>query len=112
MQISPWEQLIIEPKSELQNSWQVLLRIDDAKIGCPDRGAWGSKLDVVEQVENLGAELNVHFSVIADREILEQRAIPIRFSRSAQLGVISGLVSEGKRRRLSKASGVEPVVQL
>jgi hypothetical protein len=53
-----------------------LLRTDNTELRCGVCLAGHAKLNTVKDVEKLGAELHVQFSLGAEREVFESRKVP------------------------------------
>src|ERR1700722_20288512 len=79
---------------------------DGSSVALTDRGDGRSKLDAVEDVEELGAELQVGPLVDGCRFL--EREIEVLLAVSTEGWVNSGFVAEGPGCRGGKAAGIEP----
>ena len=103
-----------ESQSELYQSWvgAWIRAIHLSEGQGPElRIGWG-KLGAIENVEELGSEFQSQFLIRTKLGSLEYRKIPIVNSGTSKCGVGSGLVAKDKVRRGSKASSIEPLIQL
>ena len=73
-------------------------------------GLWRAKLRMVEEVEELSAELQAHSFGRAEGRSLEYGEIEIEDTLLAQTGIYAWLVSKDKVIGLRETGGVEPCI--
>jgi hypothetical protein len=96
---------------ELDQSRIVVLGADNAKCRRTKRVARGTKLGMVEQVEELGSELQVYPVLWAEGSILDQSPVEIRQPIPAKIRLYAGHVAESEGCRLREAGRVEPFIE-
>src|SRR5581483_8252924 len=95
-----------DPQRELNGTREIGLLTDLAEPRRREIGVRQSELSMVEQVENLSAEL--HSGVLRKIEVLAGRKVPVFLAFRPQSRIHPALIPEGKGTRLSKARRVEP----
>src|SRR5215467_5182089 len=89
----------------------ICLSTDDTEAACViNLAARRAELGTIESIEELGAELDVPFS-LAEIVILEEREIEILRSVRPQIRHNAGSIAESESRRNRKGGGVEPFRQ-
>src|SRR5579875_28282 len=89
-----------DPQRELNGTREIGLLSHLPEPRRREIGVRQSELSMVEQVENLSAEL--HSRVLRKVEVLAGRKVPVVFALRSQSRIDPALISKGKRTRLSK----------
>ncbi len=83
-----------ELQAELNDTEGVVHRVgDDAESRAGRSAVWRSELGVIEEIEDLGAELDVQ--PLHDRSALEHREVKIDYALLPKRRVSAGFVAEG-----------------